>query len=179
MLAIALAGDPQLLIADEPTTALDVTIQAQIIELLASLQADMGMGLILISHDLAVVRDVADTVVVMYAGRVAESGSCREVLEHPRHPYTDGLLAAAPQFTAQPGVRFVTMAGASSTGPDAIGGCAFAPRCSNRIDRCTTDLPPAIGAAGGELAAHRSACWVPIGVDAPADADDLGATARV
>ncbi|MGH8932098.1 MAG: dipeptide/oligopeptide/nickel ABC transporter permease/ATP-binding protein [Egibacteraceae bacterium] len=156
MLAIALAGEPDLLIADEPTTALDVTIQAQLLALLARLRDQLGMAVILISHDLAVVSEIADAVAVMYAGRIVEHGDRRTLLEHPDHPYTRGLLAAVPPVRPEPGARFATMPGVAARGPDELPGCPFAPRCAWRQPRCEYDRPSPELVGDG----HRSACWV-------------------
>jgi len=144
MIAIALACDPQLLIADEPTTALDVTVQAQILDLLADLQAEFGTAIVLITHDLGVISQVADDVLVMYAGRVVESGSTRDVLGQPSHPYTWGLLSSVPRLGSQSG-ELVAIPG---TPPSLIGlpqGCAFRARCDFAVQvldgACETLVP--------------------------------------
>ncbi|MGH8974062.1 MAG: ABC transporter ATP-binding protein [Acidimicrobiia bacterium] len=152
MIAMALALDPRVLIADEPTTALDVTVQAQILELLAGLRAEGGMGLLLITHDLGVVAEVADRVAVMYAGRIVEAGPAADVLVAPRHPYTQGLLASMPG--RRPGQRLEPIAGAPPSLSRIPPGCPFHPRCPWVIDRCRTELPPLQGPAGRE-----AACW--------------------
>jgi oligopeptide/dipeptide ABC transporter ATP-binding protein len=131
-------SSPRLLIADEPTTALDVTVQKQILELLAQLRRDLGLALLFITHDLGVVAQAADRVAVIYAGRIVEAGPAREVLEHPRHPYTAGLLRASPQLVRHtlepiPG----TVPALTALPP----GCAFEPRCSVRIPECTAAVP--------------------------------------
>jgi oligopeptide transport system ATP-binding protein len=152
MIAMALALDPRVLIADEPTTALDVTVQAQILELLAGLRAEGGMGLLLITHDLGVVAEVADRVAVMYAGRIVEAGPAGDVLVAPRHPYTQGLLASMPG--RRPGQRLEPITGAPPSLSRIPPGCPFHPRCPWVIDRCRTELPPLEGPGGRE-----AACW--------------------
>ncbi len=140
MIAMAIALDPDVLIADEPTTALDVTVQAQIMDLLAELQADTGMGLILITHDLGVVAEVADRVVVMYAGREVEKAPIDELFAAPRHPYTEGLMQSIPR-PDQVTRRLDPIRGAP---PDLLRippGCAFHPRCPYAKDRCRTETP--------------------------------------
>jgi peptide/nickel transport system ATP-binding protein/oligopeptide transport system ATP-binding protein len=154
MIAMALACNPRLLIADEPTTALDVTIQAQILELIASLQRELGMAVLLITHDLGVVAETAHRVAVMYAGRVVEEAPVGDLFEQPRHPYTAGLLRSRPRLDLGRG-KLVPIEG---TVPDALHvptGCAFHPRCPLAIARCRSEEPPLDGRAG-----HRFACWV-------------------
>jgi oligopeptide transport system ATP-binding protein len=141
MIAMALALDPDVLIADEPTTALDVTVQAQVMDLLADLQRETGMGLILITHDLGVVADVADKIAVMYAGKIVETGPVRDVYRNPAHPYTEGLLASIPRVT-QKGGRLDPIEGAPPSLISIPPGCAFHPRCPYVRDRCRTDVPP-------------------------------------
>ncbi len=135
MIAIALACGPQLLIADEPTTALDVTIQAQILALLKALQRRSGMALLFITHDLALVADIADRVAVMYAGQVVEAGPAAEVLARPRHPYTRALLACRPHREADGAVRFAAIPGAPPRGVFPAG-CRFAARCTRAAGGC-------------------------------------------
>ena len=140
MIAMAIALDPDVLIADEPTTALDVTVQAQIMELLADLQADTGMGLILITHDLGVVAEVADRVVVMYAGREVEKAPIHDLFAAPRHPYTEGLMQSIPRPDQVTG-RLDPIRGSP---PDLLRippGCPFHPRCRYTEDRCRTEVP--------------------------------------
>jgi oligopeptide/dipeptide ABC transporter ATP-binding protein len=149
MIAMALAGGPRLLIADEPTTALDVTVQKQILDLLDRLRRELQLGLLFITHDLGVVAQVADRVAVMYAGRIVEEGSAREVLRTPRHPYTQGLLAASPtlergRLTPIPG----TVPQLTALPP----GCAFEPRCAVRVAECTRGVPELRGASSGHAA---------------------------
>ena len=151
MIAMALACRPRLLIADEPTTALDVTVQAQILALLEDLKRETGTAILLVTHDLGVVADYADDVVVMYAGRVAETAPAAALFAQPQHPYTIGLLGAAPRFSS-PGGRLANIAG---TVPDLAApppGCRFAPRCPFATPVCDT-TPALLGAA------HQVACW--------------------
>ncbi|MBU3694222.1 MAG: ABC transporter ATP-binding protein [Rhodocyclaceae bacterium] len=140
MIAMALAGEPELLIADEPTTALDVTIQAQVLDLLKRLQAERGMSLLLITHDLGVVANMAHHVAVMYAGQVVESGSCEQVLQRPRHPYTRLLLTALPEVTG-PNQRLATIPGQVPPLDGGVAGCRFAPRCAWVRDDCRSLAP--------------------------------------
>ena len=157
MLAWALACDPELLIADEPTTALDVTVQAQVLELTRALQARLGSAVILITHDLGVVAELADRVVIMYAGRKVEEGTTREIFASPRHPYTRGLLAAVPRLGASltPGrKRLAEIAGAVPSLREATPGCAFAPRCTAAVSICR-DVAPALEPL---YASHLTAC---------------------
>jgi oligopeptide transport system ATP-binding protein len=152
MIAIALACDPAVLIADEPTTALDVTIQAQILALLADLKRQRGMAMALVTHDLGVVAGVADKVVVMYAGRIVETGPVREVLKHPQHPYTRALLASMPRLD-DVGQGPLQAIGGQPPNPRRLpSGCAFHPRCSLADSRCASERPTLQGAE------HRSAC---------------------
>ena len=172
MIAMAVACNPQVLIADEPTTALDVTIQAQILDILRDLRARLGTSIILITHDLGVVAEVADDVTVMYAGHLVESAGVDELYGHPQHPYTIGLLGAVPLPGSYAGDGAAT-AGAGQAGdadrrlreipglvptvrepPDH---CVFAPRCPRAQDRCRAEVPPLSEPRGG----HRSACFFP------------------
>jgi peptide/nickel transport system ATP-binding protein len=145
MIAMALACEPKLLIADEPTTALDVTIQAQIIELLKKLQRDLGMSVLLITHDLGLVAECTDHVVVMYAGRVVESAPVRQIFQSPKHPYTRGLLESVPQMRKEsisgPRPRLPTIEGVVPDLRKLPPGCRFADRCPLRIDQCTVTEP--------------------------------------
>jgi oligopeptide transport system ATP-binding protein len=153
MIAMALALDPEVLIADEPTTALDVTVQAQIMELLAELQAESGMGLILITHDLGVVADVADRIAVMYAGRIVEHADVYPLYATPAHPYTKSLLESIPRVD-QKGEELAAIRGLPPNLLHIPSGCPFHPRCRYAKDICRTDIP-----AFGEVAPnHRSAC---------------------
>jgi peptide/nickel transport system ATP-binding protein len=141
MIAVALACRPPLIIADEPTTALDVTIQAEILELLRDLRDRYGLALLLITHDLGVVAQTADTMAVMYAGRIVEHGLTLDVLSEPRHPYTQGLLASMPGGAASSGQRLRTIDGQVPTLGQLPRGCAFEPRCPLRFDRCRLEGP--------------------------------------
>ena len=140
MIAIALALEPEILIADEPTTALDVTVQAQVMKLLAELQAELGMGLVLITHDLGVVADVADRLVVMYAGRIMESGSVFEIYEKPAHPYTVGLMQSMPRRDHK-GNKLEPIPGSPPRATDIPSGCPFHPRCRLAQEKCQIELP--------------------------------------
>jgi peptide/nickel transport system ATP-binding protein len=161
MIAMALACGPRLLIADEPTTALDVTIQAQILELMRELHRETGAAIILITHDLGVVAEMAQRVVVMYAGRKVEEAPIEELFANPRHPYTRGLLGSMPHLgdsVNETGKRLVEIPGMVPSLRDPAPGCLFAPRCPNVIDRCTRDTPPLEQYGVG----HWAACWHPV-----------------
>jgi len=154
MIAMALACGPDLLIADEPTTALDVTIQAQILDLLRELRASGGMSLLLITHDLGVVAELADDVVVMYAGQIVERGSVEDIFNRPQHPYTVGLLGSIPRLDK----RQPRLAAIEGTVPNMMhppDGCRFAARCPFVIDKCRAEAPPLIDVG----ADHHSRCW--------------------
>lgn len=156
MIAIALACNPDLLIADEPTTALDVTIQAQILNLLKDLQERLGMAVIFITHDMGVVAETADRVLVMYAGRVAESATVTDLFKKTRHPYTAGLIGAIPKidFTAQHGAeRLQEIPGVVPSLQDLPKGCAFAARCKYATEDCTTERPPLVEIAPAQFVA--------------------------
>ena len=145
MIAMALACDPKLLIADEPTTALDVTIQAQILELLDDLRKNRELSVLLITHDLGVVAEVADRVAVMYTGRIVEESPVEELFAQPKHPYTEGLLRSVPKLTSEyvsKAVRLETIEGMVPSPTDLPPGCHFAPRCSHRMPRCTLEEIP-------------------------------------
>ncbi|MEU3862155.1 ABC transporter ATP-binding protein [Streptomyces sp. NPDC028722] len=161
-IALAIAARPRLLIADEPTTALDVAVQAEIMAMLRSLCIDLGMGLILITHDLGVVAEQADRVAVMYAGRVVESGPAAHVLKRPRMPYTQALLAATPRLDAPARTRLVSIEGQPPRLRERPSGCSFAPRCPVAVDDCTTSAPP-LTVFDGE---HAAACLF---ADAPVE----------
>jgi oligopeptide/dipeptide ABC transporter ATP-binding protein len=154
MIAIALARNPLLLIADEPTTALDVTVQAQILDLMRDLQQEMGMAILLISHDLGVIADLADEVVVMYAGKVVEQGSADAVFYEPQHPYTRGLLRAAPVLGQPTQERLYSIPGSVPNPLAMPRGCAFRPRCPERLPQCLE--PPALLEVS---AMHKARCW--------------------
>ncbi len=153
MIAMALALEPDVLIADEPTTALDVTVQAQIMKLLKELQDEMAMGLVLITHDLGVVADVADRIVVMYAGRAVEEAAVRDLYARPGHPYTEGLLASVPRIDTRGGM-LTPIKGAPPNLAAIPSGCPFHPRCPRARDNCSTEVPELRDLGGG----HRSAC---------------------
>jgi len=158
MIAMALACRPALLIADEPTTALDVTIQAQILALIVDLQKRLGTGLVLITHDLGVVAQTAQRVIVMYAGKKVEEASVEALFENPRHPYTRGLMASMPaviSLGAKSDVRLTEIPGMVPSLTNLPVGCAFAPRCPLAIDRCRAEFPP-LEEFGGD---HLAACW--------------------
>jgi oligopeptide/dipeptide ABC transporter ATP-binding protein len=159
LIALALACDPELLIADEPTTALDVTTQAQILALLAELQADAGMGLLLITHDLGVVAQVADRAAVMYAGRVVEEAGVDRLFARPQHPYTAGLIGAVALGQVTPGTRLPEIGGAVPSLLALPAGCAFAPRCERAVDACR-HTRPVLQAHGASD--QRSACFAPL-----------------
>jgi len=155
MIAMSLLCEPRLVIADEPTTALDVTIQAEIIELLRAMRSEVGMALVLISHDLAVVAGLADRILVMYAGRIVESGATAELLWHPRHPYTAELINCIPRLSGPRLERLPTLAGQPPQPGDSIEGCAFAPRCPRAADRCRSERPPLQDISrGAQVACH-------------------------
>ncbi|NMJ41398.1 ABC transporter ATP-binding protein [Roseomonas sp. JC162] len=162
MIAMALAGRPRLLVADEPTTALDVTIQAQILDLLATLRAETGMALVLISHDLGVVAETCDRVAVMYAGLVIEEVSSARLFDAPAHPYTQGLLSALPPLDGLPRQHLAAIPG-SVPEPRALPpGCAFGPRCPRRASLCDEQVPLLVDVAPGQ----RAACRI-LGADVP------------
>jgi oligopeptide/dipeptide ABC transporter ATP-binding protein len=158
MIAMALSLEPKLIIADEPTTALDATVQAQILDLLLRLQADSGTALIMITHDLGVVADIADDVMVMYAGRAAEKAPKRDVFYVPHHPYTKGLLESIPSSSAA-GTRLRPIAGTPPSLINLPSGCKFHPRCGYVLDRCLKEEPELRPV--GETGLHSSACWLP------------------
>ena len=154
VIAMALVCHPKLLIADEPTTALDVTIQAQILDLMRLLQGEMATAIILITHDLGVIADLVDTVVVMYAGKVVERAPVRRLFATPRHPYTQGLLRSVPSLDAREH-RMRTIEGAVPSALAMPPGCRFHPRCALARDICRREEPPVVGdGSGGE-----AACW--------------------
>jgi oligopeptide/dipeptide ABC transporter ATP-binding protein len=166
MIAMALSCSPSLILADEPTAALDVTIQAQILELMKDLSRRLGVAMLIITHNLGVVARYADRVNVMYAGKIIERGTAREIYANPRHPYTLGLLRSVPRLDEPRKSKLDPIEGQP---PDLVRlppGCAFAPRCRYVIDRCQSQVPPLSPAGDG----HDSACWV---------ADQLGSEVRV
>jgi oligopeptide/dipeptide ABC transporter ATP-binding protein len=158
MIAMALACEPKLLIADEPTTALDVTVQAQVLDLMRNLQQELGAAILLITHDLGVVAEMADRVLVMYAGRKVEEAPAVELFEHPLHPYTQGLMVARPRLSdrvATEGYRLREIPGTVPSLHGEIPGCAFADRCAFTMDRCRTRQPKFVEHKRG----HGVACW--------------------
>jgi oligopeptide/dipeptide ABC transporter ATP-binding protein len=170
MIALALSLQPKLLVADEPTTALDVTVQAQILELLKRVQDELNMALILITHDLGIVAGTADRVAVMYAGRIMETADRHALFRQPSHPYTKGLLQALPHRSLHGRVRLLPVPGQP---PSLIGlpdGCKFAPRCPVAFQRCFEDEPDLMVTAAGSVG-HRAACWL-------VEHDAAGAAAR-
>ncbi len=158
MIAMALAMEPQVLIADEPTTALDVTIQAQILELLGSLNRDRQLATILITHDLGVVAEVADRVLVMYGGKVVEQGSLDEIFYDPQHPYTWGLLGSLTRLDRPRPKRLPQISGAPPSLLALPSGCSFRPRCPHEFGRCSE--VPALEARLPEAAGHCDRCWL-------------------
>jgi len=156
MIAMALACNPSLILADEPTTALDVTIQAQILELLKDLSRRLGVAMLIITHNLGVVARYADRVNVMYAGRIVERGTARELYGHPRHPYTLGLLKSVPRLDEPRRQRLDPIDGQPPDLTRLPTGCAFGPRCTFRVERCVSEIPPLRPISAG---GHVTACW--------------------
>ncbi|MEP6548116.1 MAG: ABC transporter ATP-binding protein [Gammaproteobacteria bacterium] len=155
MIGMSLLCDPALVVADEPTTALDVTVQAQIIELLRAVRAEVGMSLVLISHDLAVVAGLADRILVMYAGRIVESAGAAELFRQARHPYTTELLKCIPSLSGPRLERLPTVRGQPPRAADELAGCAFAPRCARVAERCRVERPLLQeGGNGAAVACH-------------------------
>ena len=156
MIAMALACDPALVLADEPTTALDVTIQAQILELMKGVSRRLGVAIMMITHNLGVVARYADRVNVMYAGKIVERATAREIYANPRHPYTLGLLRSVPRLDEPRRAKLQPIPGQPPDLSRLPAGCSFAPRCAYAIDRCRQDEPP----LGPVSAEHLSACWL-------------------
>jgi len=154
MIAIALACGPELILADEPTTALDVTIQAQILALTSRLCRDHGVGLVLITHNLGIVARYAQTVAVMYGGRVVERASARQLYRDPQHPYTQGLLASVPRLDLPRDTPLRPIPGAPVDSTMKLSGCRFHPRCPKASDICVQQVPAFVSDAG-----HEVACW--------------------
>lgn len=155
MIAMALSMNPHLLIADEPTTALDVTVQAQILELIKKLRDEIGMAIMLITHDLGVISETCERVIVMYAGEIVEQAPIRELFSHPSHPYTQGLIASIPRMK-QTEKLLHTIPGMVPGVQDMPEGCRFAPRCSRAQERCMKEKPPTFAVNDG----HYAACWL-------------------
>jgi oligopeptide/dipeptide ABC transporter ATP-binding protein len=159
MIAMALACEPSLILADEPTTALDVTIQAQILELMKDLSRRLGVAMLMITHNLGVVARYADRVNVMYAGRIIEQGTARELYGNPRHPYTLGLLRSVPRLDEPRRSRLAPIDGQPPDLTRLPAGCSFVPRCAFRVERCTVERPPLRSVAQNGASGHVSACW--------------------
>lgn len=157
MIAMAMLSNPLLLIADEPTTALDVTIQAQILELMEKLKEDFDTSIIMITHDMGVIADVADYVMVMYAGEAVEYGTCEEIFDHPQHPYTVGLLKSIPRVDKDTDILY-TIEGMVPSIENMPKGCRFSNRCPHCRKRCTEEHPALAGGDG-----HRVRCWIAAG----------------
>jgi oligopeptide/dipeptide ABC transporter ATP-binding protein len=175
MIAMALACDPKLLIADEPTTALDVTIQAQILDLIDDLRQRLNMAVLLITHDMGVIAGRADRVVVMYAGKIAEEAETGELFARMRHPYSEALLASVPKLDQDPSVRLLHIAGLPPDLSEPITNCRFAPRCRYVTDRCLAEEPSLVDYASSGPLPHRYACFHP--VDRPAETSSVTAAA--
>lgn len=158
MIAMGLGCDPKLMIADEPTTALDVTVQAQLLDLLKALTQDFGMALIIITHNLGVVARYADRVNVMYAGRIVEKGTADDIFDDPRHPYTIGLMASVPQLDQDIKQKLVPIEGQPPDLSNLPSGCAFHPRCTYAIDRCRQEIPP----LEPINETHQKACFIDV-----------------
>jgi len=154
MIAMALAGNPKMLIADEPTTALDVTIQAQIIEIIRDLKSKINMSVMMITHDLGIVADIADKVVVMYGGKIVEAAPCEEIFRNPKHPYTLGLLNSIPKLDSNE--PLIPIEGTPIDLLNPPKGCPFAQRCDKCLKVCITNMPPYTKISEG----HSSACWL-------------------
>jgi peptide/nickel transport system ATP-binding protein len=155
MTAMALACEPELLIADEPTTALDVTIQAQILELLYRMREKFHMAVLLITHDLGVVFEAADRVIVMYCGKIMEEADVRSLFTHPLHPYTVGLLQSIPQIDDDSDMRLNTIKGMVPNPLNMPPGCSFSDRCEHRMERCTREMPEL-----QEIDGHKVRCFL-------------------
>ena len=155
---MALSCDPKLLIADEPTTALDVTIQAQILELMKELKDKIHMGIVFITHDLGVVSEICDNICVMYAGTIVEQGSSDQIFYEPKHPYTWGLLASVPKIDSDGHERLVPIEGNPVDLINPPKGCPFAPRCRYCMKVCIDQAPPQCTVGEG----HTAACWLPV-----------------
>jgi peptide/nickel transport system ATP-binding protein/oligopeptide transport system ATP-binding protein len=160
MIAMALSCNPSILIADEPTTALDVTIQAQILDRIKELRDRTNTAVILVTHDLGVVADIADRIMVMYAGRIVEQGTVDEIFYDPQHPYTWGLLGSIPRLDRERSRRLPSIAGAPPSLIDPPAGCHFRPRCPHRFDRCQE--VPDLEARLRDAPDHRDRCWLPV-----------------
>jgi oligopeptide/dipeptide ABC transporter ATP-binding protein len=156
MIAMALSCNPALLIADEPTTALDVTIQAQVLELMNDLQREFKAAILFITHDLGVIAGMADDVAVMYLGKVVEIGTVRDIFHHPLHPYTQGLMNSIPSLSTKTEKPLIPIEGVVPDLLDVPRGCGFSPRCPKTMDTCTREIP----VLGESTPGHRVACWL-------------------
>jgi oligopeptide/dipeptide ABC transporter ATP-binding protein len=154
MIAMALSCNPRLLIADEPTTALDVTIEAQILDLILGIQEETEMALIMITHDLNVIGEIAHNVIVMYLGKVVEQATVDQIFDDPKHPYTQGLLQSLPQIGR--GARLTPIAGTVPGPHERMAGCSFAPRCPHVMEQCRRMEPPLLPTSDGS----HTACWL-------------------
>ena len=168
MIAMAISCQPSLLIADEPTTALDVTVQAQILALLRQLQKHNNMGMIFITHDLSLVPDIAQRVLVMYAGQIVESFSIDDLFEWPMHPYTEALLKSLPAHHATKGERLSTIKGVPPRAGERISGCRFHARCGYASERCIESSPELIAAVPGD--SHLVRCFYPLAAESKTSA---------
>jgi peptide/nickel transport system ATP-binding protein len=164
MIALALACRPKVLLADEPTTALDATVQIQVLLLLRELQRELGLAVIFVTHDVGVAIEIADQIAVMYAGRIVETGGCRDVIRAPAHPYTAGLLASRTGRASSIGARLPMIPGAPPDMENLPPGCAFAPRCKHVQSRCERGEPPDVSVGP----AHRARCFLPPSLPSPA-----------
>ena len=165
MIAIALSCDPKVLIADEPTTALDVTIQAQILDLVKRLRQELGMAIVWVTHDLGVVASLADRVMVMYSGFVVERADVKRLYAEPKHPYTMALLATLPELEGERATRLESIEGQPPDQLKAPTSCPFAPRCAYAFDRCSEENPLLQDVSSG----HEVACWWDVQEDRPRD----------
>jgi peptide/nickel transport system ATP-binding protein len=171
---MALANDPKLLIADEPTTALDVTVQAQILELIERLQSEFDTAVVVITHDLGVVAEIADDVAVMYAGRIVEKAPVQRLFAHPQHPYTIGLLGSIPSMHLEQ-QRLHAIDGQVPTATTKLQGCRFAPRCPFAVEKCQVEDPPLMDMGEGQ----QAACWLAPLDDVPAPPPVIPAQAGI
>ena len=169
MIAMALACEPDILIADEPTTALDVTIQAQILELMQDIQKKLGMAIIMVTHDLGVIAELCDEIIVMYGGRVCERGTADEIFYNPKHEYTKGLLKSIPRESGSKD-RLVPISGTPINMLNMPKGCAFCPRCEEAMKICLEEIPEEITINES----HKAACWINIREQALAQAAESG-----
>jgi peptide/nickel transport system ATP-binding protein len=163
MIALALACRPKVLLADEPTTALDATVQIQVLLLLRELQRELGLAVIFVTHDVGVAIEIADQIAVMYAGRIVETGGCRDVIRAPAHPYTAGLLASRTGRASSMGARLPVIPGAPPDMENLPSGCAFAPRCKHAQSLCERGDPPDVSVGP----AHRARCFLPLSLPSP------------